>query len=70
MTTVLKPGSNVQIGNGELVDGIIQHVILGDGYVQYEVIWWSGNDRIVQTVMENEVKITAHSEQIKIGFAQ
>ena len=64
--TVYKIGTTVIAGS---VTAMVLQVNISENHrVQYEVVWWTADERKSAWVSENEVKPTEHSETVSMGF--
>lgn len=67
--TVYAPGTEVTISQGLIKGTIIDISITGNFKVQYNVIWWDGNDRKSAWMDTCEIQ-AGKPVKLKIGFAQ
>lgn len=65
---VLPPGTNVIVG--EEVRGTVAAVTVRHNFhVTYEIVWWSGPQRVVQQVEAAEVRPDVPLKTLRMGFA-
>lgn len=66
---VIGIGSRVKVGDDLLLDGLVIQVLITSGCaVQYQVSWWSGNDRKKDWFEEFEVRTQKNDKHVP-GFA-
>ena len=66
MLTVYAPGTEVDLG--EDLTGIVNQVMIsGKDRVQYQVVWWVGNERKCEWLDAHEV-LPLMESKLKIGF--
>lgn len=68
--SVFAPGTTVTLVKAKFDVTVEQVHIFENDTVEYDVVYWSGQDRKVANVAASEVEAISTSKQAKIGFVQ
>ena len=69
MLSAIKPGTKVWLGPKQEIEATVLEVIIkGDGYMQYRLAWWSGNDRKTEWLEESEISTASAAMKVQLGF--
>lgn len=58
-------GAKVKIGPDFKTTGLVTGICIREMHLQYEVVWWNGDERVQKWLENYEVKIDSYSQPVE-----